>query len=53
VVVYESIEDAVEKAAYYLQHDEERERIALNGYRKASEQFSFAGQLAKLFNIVS
>jgi spore maturation protein CgeB len=47
VAVYDSIEDAVAKAEYYVNHDGERERIAKNGYRKAREQFSFAGQLAK------
>lgn len=40
-VYYESIEDAVEKAAYYLEHEEERARIAANGYRKVKEKHRF------------
>jgi spore maturation protein CgeB len=50
VVIYESIEDAAEKAEYYLNHEAERERVAQNGYRKACEMFSFDRQLEKLFN---
>ena len=49
VVVYESIEDAGEKADFYLRHDDERRRVAANGYRKVCERFSFDGQLARIF----
>jgi len=34
LVMYSGIEDMVEKVAYYLEHDEEREQIARNGYEK-------------------
>ncbi|MCR5012125.1 MAG: glycosyltransferase [Lachnospiraceae bacterium] len=40
-VCYESREDAVEKAGYYLEHEDERLRIAENGYRKVKERHSF------------
>lgn len=49
--VYTSIEDAVDKARYYLSHDEEREAIAKNGYNKV-KQYSFENQLEKMFAIV-
>jgi len=32
LVLYRSLDEAVDKAKYYLSHDEERERIALAGY---------------------
>ncbi len=50
-VVYESIGDMVEKANYYLQHDEERERIALHGYETIKKNYTFEQQLAKLIKI--
>ena len=34
LVMYSSMEDLVDKVAYYLEHDEEREQIARNGYEK-------------------
>lgn len=34
LVMYSSMEDLVDKVAYYLEHDKEREQIAWNGYEK-------------------
>lgn len=34
LVLYDSLDDMVEKAKYYLSHDDEREAIALSGYNK-------------------
>lgn len=45
VVMYESIEDAIEKAVYYINNDEKRSNIARNGHNKASELFSYDKQL--------
>lgn len=49
VVMYESVEDAIEKAIFYLNNDDLRARIARNGHDKAKEQFSFDVQLGKMF----
>ena len=49
IVWYEDMDDLINKAAYYLEHDEEREAIALNGHNKAKELFSYDKQLAKIF----
>ena len=49
VVMYESVEDAIEKAIFYLNNDELRARIARNGHDKVKEQFSFDVQLGKIF----
>lgn len=51
VVMYESIEDALEKAVYYLGHDDLRRQIAQSGHNKAKELFSYEKQLGKIFEI--
>lgn len=40
-VYYESIDDAARKAEYYLSHDDERERIARNGYEKVKAEHTY------------
>lgn len=40
LVIYESIEDAIDKIGFYLQHEELREKIALNGRKKTLEEHS-------------
>lgn len=50
-VSYISIEDAIEKAGFYLNHHSLREQIAQNGYNKIVSQFSYEIQLKKLFTI--
>lgn len=49
-VIYESVEDAIEKAEYYLAHEEERLEIARNGH-EAVKRFSYENQLDKMFRI--
>lgn len=51
LIVYTSIQDAIEKANYYLVHEEERRQIAQNG-RKAIERFTFERQLQRIFYTV-
>lgn len=38
IVGYKDVDDLIDKLRYYLEHDEERERIALNGYRRAMKE---------------
>lgn len=51
VILYESMEDAIEKAAFYLKHESFRSSIALNGYQKVKEHFSYPKCIQKLFCI--
>ncbi|MCR4643226.1 MAG: DUF3880 domain-containing protein [Lachnospiraceae bacterium] len=51
-VYYESIDDAVEKAGYYLKHEEERAAIAESGYRKVKELHSFRTKIEEIINLV-
>jgi len=52
VVIYESLEDAVDKADYYIRNEEERKRVAVNGYKKVCELFSFEGQMGRMWEMV-
>ncbi len=52
-VMYYSRQDLMDKAAYYLEHDEERELIARNGQKKIIEQYDYSLVWEKIFNIVN
>jgi hypothetical protein len=45
IVYYDSIEDAVAKAKYYLEHDDERKRIAANGMVKTWKDHSVTARI--------
>lgn len=49
VVMYESVEDAIEKAIFYLNNEDLRARIAENGHNKVRDEFSYDIQLKKIF----
>lgn len=51
LVIYYSTSDLIEKAAYYLEHDEERASIAENGYRKTVSQHTYALRLVQMFEL--
>lgn len=40
LVMYSSIEDLKSKVSYYLEHEQERAQIALNGYKKVKQNHS-------------
>lgn len=50
MVMYTSMDDLKEKAGYYLEHDAEREQIALNGWRKIHEEYGMENVLHKITN---
>lgn len=52
VVVYESISDLIEKADYYLTHEEDRLAIAKNGYEKVKQYHSYEVKLQQMFEAV-
>lgn len=51
IVMYESIEDAYAKAKFYLEHDDIRKEIAINGHDKVKQLFSYKKQLGEIFEI--
>lgn len=49
LVMYSSIEDALEKASFYLKHDDLRKEIAISGYNKIRQDFSYEDRISKMF----
>ena len=49
IVLYESVADAPEKATYYLQHEEERKRIAENGHARVQSDFRYEDRIDTMF----
>lgn len=52
IVTYKSPEELIDKADYYLRHDDERIRIGVNGYRKVQEQHNYIKRLNKIISIL-
>ena len=50
-VFYSDIPEAIEKAEFYLAHDDLRSQIALNGKQKAFEQFNYTKIFREIFKI--
>lgn len=50
-ILYESMEDAVAKADFYLRHEDLREQIALHGYEKVKEDFSYPKCIQEMFRV--
>ena len=51
-IMYESMEDACDKASFYLAHDDLRRQIARNGYNKVAEGFRYEQRLTQIFSRV-
>ena len=51
VVLFHSIDEAVDLAGYYLQHDEERQQIATAGLKKVQNDFKYTDRLKKMISV--
>lgn len=51
VVLYESMEDAIEKVNYLLHHEDIRKAIARNGYQKVMNQFSMKDRIEEILEL--
>lgn len=51
-VYYENYEDLLNKAEYYLTHEEDRLAIAENGYRKVCEEHSIEMRIREMVEVV-
>ena len=52
-VFYESKDDMIDKAGYYLEHADEREKIAASGYEKVKKYHSYDNRIKQMFSIIN
>ena len=52
IVTYKTPEELIDKADYYLRHDNERIKIGINGYKKVKEQHNYEQRLNKIISIL-
>lgn len=52
IATYKTPEELIDKADYYLRHENERIRIGVNGYRKVKEQHTYEHRLDKIISII-
>lgn len=51
LVLYDNLDDMVEKAKYYLSHDEEREKIAQAGYEEVMSKHTIQHRVLKMLDV--
>lgn len=52
IVLFESMEELLDKADYYLRHERERLRIAMSGYQRVKEDYSVTGLMQRILTQV-
>lgn len=52
VEAYASMEELVDKCAYYLEHEDVRKQIALNGYQKVAHNHTYIHRLKKMIETI-
>ena len=52
LIIFEGIPDLLQKAGYYLEHDEERRQIARNGQKKIQQLHQYDMRLKKILNYI-
>ena len=52
LVTYKTLDEAVEKAKYYIEHDDERDRIAEAGYKEFIKKHTYEHRLKTVLEIV-
>jgi spore maturation protein CgeB len=52
IVSYRNADDLIDKVRYYLAHKAERERIALNGFRRVNKNYKIADLLIKAGDLI-
>lgn len=50
---YSSLDELIDKCSYYLQHEEERKKIALQGYQTVKQFHTYAHRIAEMIRVAS
>ena len=53
IVIFRSVEELVEKAKYYLKNEDERNTIAINGYKRTTEEHTWHHRYDKIFSSIN
>lgn len=51
IAIYHSLEEAYDKCKYYLEHEDERLRVAANGYATIKKHYSFETLIRKMLEV--
>ena len=51
LVIARTPKEMIEKAAYYLEHEDERKEIAINGQKKVFEEFAYTKLLPRILSV--
>lgn len=51
VVMYRSMEEAIEKTIFYMKHDDERNKISKRGYEKVKRDFNYSSRIKEMFRV--
>jgi len=52
IVCYKNINELIEKIRYYLEHDEEREKIAMAGYQRTLGEHTYEKRFEQIFKTI-
>lgn len=52
VVIYQDMDDLIEKIRYYLEHDDEREKIAQAGYQRTIRNHTYEKRFEQIFKTI-
>ena len=51
ILIYHSVEEAMDKAKYYLSHEKEAEKIRMNGYKLVKDEFNYERRLNAIWKL--
>ena len=51
IVCFRTLEELMDKTEYYLKHEAERKKIAMNGYNRVKKDYNYETAIRKMFKI--